>query len=55
MTKYEYDRLQESFTKKIENNPYRRAGCTKYETGYKEGILAAKSILSGYFKSGKGR
>lgn len=54
MTQFEYEVLQERLTRKIENNPYKRTGCTKYETGYKEGVLAAKSILSDYFKHNGG-
>lgn len=45
MTKFEYEALQARLTTKAENNPYRRTGCVKYESGYKEGILVAKSIL----------
>ena len=49
MTSYEYETLQEQLSKKLKNNSYARSGCTKYETGYQEGILAAKSILSAFY------
>lgn len=50
MNKCEYEYLQNRLTKKTNNNPYHLTGCTNYETGYKKGVLAAKSILSDYFK-----
>lgn len=49
MTKSDYKYLQERLSKKSENNPYKHTGCTNYETGYKEGIAAAKSILSEFY------
>ena len=49
MTPFEYENLQEQLSKKLKNNPYSHTGCTKYETGYKEGILAAKGILSAFY------
>lgn len=50
MTKSDYKDLQEQLSKKSENNPYKNTGCTNYETGYKEGIAAAKSILSEFYR-----
>ena len=49
MTESDYKYLQERLSKKSENNPYKHTGCTNYETGYKEGIAAAKSILSEFY------
>lgn len=48
MTESEYRFLQEELSRKIQNNPYRRTGCFKREESYKEGLLAAKSILSAH-------
>lgn len=45
----DYKYLQERLSKKSENNPYKYTGCCNYETGYKEGIAAAKSILSEFY------
>jgi len=50
MTREEYDALQERLTKKAENNPYRRNSGYKRESCYKEGILAAKSILHEFYQ-----
>lgn len=50
MTRDDYEILQEWLDRKAKNNPYARTAAFKYETGYKEGIQAAKSILSDYFK-----
>lgn len=44
MSQDEYDALQARLSAKAENNPYRRTGNAKRESGYKEGILVAKSI-----------
>ena len=49
MTKWQYEMLQDQLTRKAENNPYRRNGCSKYDESYKQGILAAKSILSEFY------
>ena len=49
MKQWEYEALQDALTKKSENNPYGRTGNFKREDGYKEGILAAKSILHSFF------
>ncbi len=46
----EYEALQAALTKKSENNPYGRTGNFKREDGYKEGILAAKSILHSFYQ-----
>lgn len=46
----EYEQLQSELTKKIQNNPYGRTANFKREDGYKEGILAAKSILHNFYK-----
>lgn len=46
MKQWEYEAL----TKKSENNPYGRTGNFKREDGYKEGILAAKSILHSFYQ-----
>lgn len=53
MTESDYKYLQERLSKKSENNPYKYTGCFNYETGYKEGIAAAKSILSEFYHRGK--
>lgn len=50
MTREEYDTLQERLTKKAENNPYRLNSGYKRESSYKEGILAAKSILHEFYR-----
>lgn len=50
MTQGEYKALQDALTKKSENNPYRFTGNFKLEDGYKEGILAAKSVLHSFYK-----
>lgn len=42
--------LQSELTKKMQNNPYGRTANFKREDGYKEGILAAKSILHNFYK-----
>ena len=49
MTNWQYEMLQDLLTRKAENNPYGRSGNFKYEEGYKQGILAAKSILSDFY------
>lgn len=49
MTESDYKYLQERLSKKSENNPYKYTGCFNYETGYKEGIAAAKSILFEFY------
>ena len=49
MDRCEYEYLQERLSRKMHNNPYGRTGNFKREDGYKEGILAAKSILSEYY------
>lgn len=49
MTESDYKYLQERLSKKSENNPYKHTGCFNYEAGYKEGIAAAKSILSEFY------
>jgi hypothetical protein len=50
MEQWEYEALQDALTKKSENNPYGRTGNFKREDGYKEGILAAKSILHEFYQ-----
>lgn len=50
MKQWEYEQLQSELTKKIQNNPYGRTANFKCEDGYKEGILAAKSILHNFYK-----
>ena len=50
MERWEYEALQDALTKKSENNPYGRTGNFKREDGYKEGILAAKSILHSFYE-----
>lgn len=49
MHESEYRLLQDELSNKIKHNPYRSKGLAKYEEGYKNGILAAKSILHSYF------
>lgn len=53
MTELEYQYIQERLSKKIDNNPYKYTGCSKYETGYKQGIATAKSIVSEIYRQGK--
>ena len=50
MNQIEYDVLQDRLSSKVENNPYRRTGNSKRASGYKEGILAAKSILHKFYQ-----
>lgn len=50
MKQWEYEALQDALTKKSENTPYGRTGNFKREDGYKEGILAAKSILHSFYQ-----
>lgn len=49
MEKWQYEMLHDQFSRKAENNPYGKNGNFKYEEGYKQGILAAKSILSDFY------
>lgn len=49
MKQWEYEALQAALSKKHENTPYSYTGNFKRESGYKEGILAAKSILHSFF------
>lgn len=49
MTESDYKYLQERLSKKSENNPHKHTGSFNYEAGYKEGIAAAKSILSEFY------
>lgn len=49
MDRREYEQLQERLSRKMHNNPYSRTGNYKREDGYKEGIMAAKSILSSWY------
>ena len=51
MDEKSYKDLQDRLSNKAENNPYKYTGCYKYEAGYKEGIAAAKSILSEFYHS----
>lgn len=53
MTESDYKYLQERLSKKSKNNPYKYTGCFNYETGYKEGIAAAKNILSEFYQRRK--
>lgn len=48
MTKHEYEYLQERLSKKLHSNPY--GFSPKREEGYKDGILAAKSILKSVYR-----
>lgn len=50
MKQWGYEQLQSELTKKMQNNPYGRTANFKREDGYKEGILAAKSILHNFYK-----
>lgn len=47
----EYQALQERLTNKMNNNPYATSCTFNYASGYKEGVLAAKSILSDYHRT----
>lgn len=49
MEKWQYQMLQDQLTRKAKNNPCGKSGSFKREEGYKEGILAAKSILSDFY------
>lgn len=49
MTESDYKYLQERLSKKSENNQYKHTGSFNYEAGYKEGLAAAKSILSEFY------
>lgn len=49
MEKWQYEMLQEQLSHKMRDNPYGKNGNFKYEEGYKEGILAAKSILASFY------
>ena len=49
MTRRQYEDLQEQLSRKMRDNPYGRNGSYKYEEGYKQGVLAAKSILSKFY------
>lgn len=55
MDRCEYEYLQKRLSRKMRNNPYGRTGNFKREDGYKEGILAAKSILSEYYRMEEAR
>lgn len=48
MTKREYEYLQERLSKKLHSKPY--GFSPKREEGYKDGILAAKSILKSVYR-----
>lgn len=50
MKQWEYEALQAALTKKYENNSYGCTGHYKRESGYKEGILAAKSVLHSFYE-----
>lgn len=50
MTKQEYEMLQKRLTKKLCLNPYRPGSSAKYKEGYREGILADKSILHEFYQ-----
>lgn len=45
MTEREYQMLQKRLTNKLCHGPYHPGSSAKYKEGYREGILAAKSIL----------
>lgn len=49
MTRWQYEDLQEQLSRKMRGNPYGKNGNYKYEEGYKQGILAAKSVLSNFY------
>lgn len=49
MDRWQYKMLQDQLSKNAKNNPYRKNGSFKYEEGYKQGILASKSILSDFY------
>lgn len=46
----EYDLLQKQLTSKLEKAPYDYPN-SKYKEGYKQGLLAAKSIVSQFYKN----
>jgi|WetSurMetagenome_2_1015567.scaffolds.fasta_scaffold63573_7 hypothetical protein len=50
MTKSEYQNLQVELSYKIDSLKYTGAN-TRYNEGYKDGILVAKSILHSFYKS----
>ena len=49
MTRRQYEDLQEQLSRKMRDNPYGKNGSYKYEEGYKQGILAAKNVLSNFY------
>lgn len=49
MERDQYEKLQKQLSEKLKNNPYGKNGNFKYEEGYKQGILVAKSILSDFY------
>lgn len=50
MTEQEYKMLQKRLTNKLCHSPYGPASSSKYKEGYREGILAAKSVLHGFYQ-----
>lgn len=50
MNQHEYETLQARLSAKAANNPYRYNSGYKREACYKEGILAAKSILHEFYQ-----
>ena len=50
MTAWEYEALQALLSLKAKKNPYTLTGNNKRAEGYKDGILAAKSILHSFYQ-----
>lgn len=53
MTEHEYRSLQEDLSEKLRKNPFSnpKQHTIKMQEGYEEGILAAKSVLSAFYKA----
>lgn len=52
MNNWEYQNIQRLLDDKLKKNPYKHSANYKKAEGYEAGILAAKSILSNWFKHG---
>lgn len=52
MTEYEYDALQEALSNRLKKmkSHHEFWGSTNYQDGFKDGLLAAKSVLSQEYK-----
>lgn len=52
MTEYEYNALQEALSNRLKKmkSHHEFRGSTNYQDGFKDGLLAAKSVLSQEYK-----